>query len=58
MRRRWLRWAIPAAVLPVLALLAYGFWTNPREIPSPLLGRAAAPFALTTFASRAPNPDA
>lgn len=49
MTRRWLRWAIPAAVLPVLALLAYGFWTNPREIPSPLLGRAAAPFALTTF---------
>jgi cytochrome c biogenesis protein CcmG/thiol:disulfide interchange protein DsbE len=48
-RRRWLRWAIPAAVLPVLALLAYGFWTNPREIPSPLLGRAATPFALTTF---------
>ena len=53
MRRRWLRWAIPAAVLPVLALLAYGFWTNPREIPSPLLGRAAAPFSLTTF-DRAP----
>jgi len=52
-RRRWLRWAIPAAVLPVLALLAYGFWTNPREIPSPLLGRAAAPFSLTTF-DRAP----
>ncbi len=49
MRRRWQRWAIPAAVLPVLALLAYGFWTNPREIPSPLLGRAAAPFALTTL---------
>jgi cytochrome c biogenesis protein CcmG/thiol:disulfide interchange protein DsbE len=48
-RPRWLRWAIPAAVLPVLALLAYGFWTNPREIPSPLLGRAATPFALTTF---------
>jgi len=45
----WLRWTIPAAVVPVLALLAYGFWTNPREIPSPLLGRPAAPFALTTF---------
>jgi len=45
----WLRWIIPAAVVPVLVLLAYGFWTNPREIPSPLLGRPAAPFALTTF---------
>ena len=45
-----LRWAIPAAVLPVLVLLAYGFKTDPREIPSPLLGRPAAAFSLTTFA--------
>jgi len=33
----------------VLLLLAYGFKTNPREIPSPLLGRPAAAFSLTTF---------
>jgi cytochrome c biogenesis protein CcmG/thiol:disulfide interchange protein DsbE len=45
-----LRWAIPAAVVPVLLLLAYGFKTNPREIPSPLLGRPGAAFSLTTFA--------
>ena len=45
-----LRWAIPAAVVPVLVLLAYGFRTDPREIPSPLLGRPAAAFSLTTFA--------
>jgi len=44
-----LRWAIPAAVVPVLLLLAYGFRTDPREIPSPLLGRPAAVFSLTTF---------
>jgi len=44
-----LRWAIPAAVVPVLMLLAYGFRTNPREIPSPLLDRPAAAFRLTTF---------
>ena len=49
MKGGWLRWIIPAAVVPVLVLLAYGFWTNPREIPSPLLGRPAAPFVLTTF---------
>ncbi|HEY4911276.1 MAG TPA: TlpA disulfide reductase family protein [Methylomirabilota bacterium] len=49
MRASWLRWAIPAAVLPVLMLLAYGFKTNPREIPSPLLDRPAADFTLTTF---------
>jgi len=45
-----LRWVIPAAVVPVLVLLAYGFKTDPREIPSPLLGRPAAAFSLTTFA--------
>jgi len=45
-----LRWAIPAAIVPVLLLLAYGFKTDPRgEIPSPLLGRPAAAFRLTTF---------
>jgi cytochrome c biogenesis protein CcmG/thiol:disulfide interchange protein DsbE len=31
-------------------LLAYGFKTNPREIPSPLLDRPAAAFTVTTFA--------
>jgi cytochrome c biogenesis protein CcmG/thiol:disulfide interchange protein DsbE len=30
-------------------LLAYGFKTNPREIPSPLLDRPAAAFTVTTF---------
>lgn len=32
-----------------LGLLAYGFRTDPREIPSPLLGRPAAPFSLPLF---------
>ena len=50
--RRALRWAIPLAAVPVLALLAYGFRTDPRDIPSPLLGRPAAAFALTTFDGR------
>ena len=48
MRRVW-RWLVPLAAAPVNALLAYGFRTNPHDIPSPLIGRAAAPFALTTF---------
>jgi cytochrome c biogenesis protein CcmG/thiol:disulfide interchange protein DsbE len=43
------RWAIPLAVVPLLFLLAYGFRTDPREIPSPLVGKPAAPFTLTTF---------
>ncbi|HEV8309724.1 MAG TPA: TlpA disulfide reductase family protein [Methylomirabilota bacterium] len=43
------RWLIPLAAVPLLVLLAYGFGTDPRAIPSPLVGRAAAPFTLTTF---------
>jgi cytochrome c biogenesis protein CcmG/thiol:disulfide interchange protein DsbE len=47
--RRFGRWLIPAAALPVLVLLAYGFRTDPRAIPSPLVGKPAAPFTLATF---------
>ena len=47
-RRAW-RWLIPLAALPLLALLAYGFRVNPREIPSPLVGRPAPGFALMAF---------
>jgi cytochrome c biogenesis protein CcmG, thiol:disulfide interchange protein DsbE len=48
-RSRVLRWAIPLAVVPVLVLLAYGFRTDPRDIPSPLVGKPAASFKLTAF---------
>ena len=44
-----LRWAIPLAAVPVLVLLAYGFRTDPRELPPALLGKPAAPFTLPTF---------
>jgi cytochrome c biogenesis protein CcmG/thiol:disulfide interchange protein DsbE len=47
--RRWLRIIIPLAVVPLIILLAYGFRTDPRAIPTPLLGKPAAPFTLKTF---------
>jgi cytochrome c biogenesis protein CcmG/thiol:disulfide interchange protein DsbE len=47
-KRGW-RWLLPVAALPVLALLAYGFLLDPRNIPSPLVGRPAPAFTLTTF---------
>jgi cytochrome c biogenesis protein CcmG/thiol:disulfide interchange protein DsbE len=43
------RWLIPLATVPVLALLAYGFHTDPRTIPSPLVGRPAPGFTLPAF---------
>ena len=57
MRRRW-RWLIPLSVVPLLGLLAYGFRLNPRDVPSPLLGRPAAPFTLETFEGTAVSLDA
>ena len=46
---RLARWSIPLAAIPFLVLLAYGFWLNPREVPSPLVGRPAPAFSLRTF---------
>jgi cytochrome c biogenesis protein CcmG, thiol:disulfide interchange protein DsbE len=43
------KWVIPLSVLPVVALLAYGFRVNPRDIPSPLIDRPAAAFQLRSF---------
>ena len=48
MSRLW-RWLIPLAAVPVLGLLAYGFRVDPRDIPSPLIGRLATPFTLATL---------
>jgi cytochrome c biogenesis protein CcmG/thiol:disulfide interchange protein DsbE len=43
----WKRLALVFGVgLPLLAILAYGFTRDPREIPSPLIGRPAPPFTL------------
>ena len=52
MSRRLFWWAIPLAVVPVLALLAYGFKTDPRAIPSPLIGTPAPLFTLQSFDGR------
>lgn len=36
-------------IVPLLAVLAYGFFRDPRYIPSPIVGRPAPPFTLTLF---------
>lgn len=43
------RWLIPLAAVPLIGVLAYGFRTDPRAIPSPLVGRPATAFTLTSF---------
>jgi cytochrome c biogenesis protein CcmG/thiol:disulfide interchange protein DsbE len=48
MNKLW-RWLVPLSAIPVLVLLAYGFRLNPRDVPSPLVGRPAARFTLAGF---------
>lgn len=45
----WKGLAVLVPAVALLGLLAYGFRTDPRWIPSPLLGRPATPFSLELF---------
>jgi cytochrome c biogenesis protein CcmG/thiol:disulfide interchange protein DsbE len=45
----WKTLLIPMAVLPLLALFAFGLTRDPRSIPSPLVGREAPAFSLQLF---------
>jgi cytochrome c biogenesis protein CcmG, thiol:disulfide interchange protein DsbE len=43
-----LRWSLPLAIfVVVLAFLFVGLFHDPREVPSPLIGKPAPSFALT-----------
>jgi cytochrome c biogenesis protein CcmG/thiol:disulfide interchange protein DsbE len=47
---RNLRWLlVPIVVLPLTLILFHGFGRDPREIPSPLIGKAAPSFALVAL---------
>lgn len=47
----WKRAATASLVaIPIVLLLGYGMTRDPKEIPSPLPGRAAPPFSLAVFA--------
>lgn len=41
-----------AIAVPIVALLGFGMTRDPKDIPSPLPGRAAPPFALPTFTQK------
>ena len=45
----WRRLLIPLAAVPLILLLAYGFWTDPKAIPSPLLEKPAPEFRLAAI---------
>ena len=42
----WKFWAVWAIVLGLIILLAFGFTTDPKKVPSPLIGRLAPDFKV------------
>lgn len=47
MLKSWKFWAVMAAIMGVVGLLAFGFTKNPRVVKSPLVGGQAPAFAVT-----------
>jgi len=45
----WKKLLIPLAGVPLILLLAYGFRTDPKAIPSPLVQKAAPDFVLQAY---------
>jgi cytochrome c biogenesis protein CcmG/thiol:disulfide interchange protein DsbE len=45
----WKKALIPLACVPVIVLLAYGFRTDPKAIPSPLVRHAAPAFRMAVY---------
>ena len=52
MVRWWKVGLVLAGIMTVVGLLAYGFTTDPRAIPSTLTGKLAPDFSLTLFDGR------
>ena len=42
----WKFWTVWVIVLGLITLLAFGFTTDPKKVPSPLLGRPAPDFQV------------
>ncbi len=45
----WKKALIPLAIVPLIVLLAYGFRTDPKAIPSPLVRHPAPAFRMAVF---------
>lgn len=43
----WKFWTVMAGIMAIIALLAFGFTTNPRVMESPLIGKPAPAFSVT-----------
>ncbi|MBI4083720.1 MAG: redoxin domain-containing protein [Candidatus Lambdaproteobacteria bacterium] len=46
MWRSWKFWTVMVAISGLVVMLAYGFFTDPKKVPSPLVGHMAPDFAV------------
>jgi cytochrome c biogenesis protein CcmG/thiol:disulfide interchange protein DsbE len=45
----WKFWAVWGLIIGLIVLLAFGFTTDPKIVPSPLVGRPAPDFEITAL---------
>ena len=44
--KSWRVWCVYLTLIGLLAMLGYGFFTDPRKVPSPLIGQQAPNFSI------------
>ena len=49
MWKSWTFWAVWVFILGFIALLAFGFTTDPKKVPSPMVGRPATDYEVTAL---------
>ena len=52
MLRSWKFWSVFGGLAAVVALFTYGFFTDPKLVPSPLIGKPAPAFQVTGLGGR------
>lgn len=48
--KSWKFWGVCLVIAGLLSLLGFGFTTDPKQVPSPLIGKPAADFSVTSLA--------
>ncbi len=54
MLRSWKFWAVMGGIAAMTALFVFGFTTNPKIVPSPLVGRQAPAFSVVDMRTGEP----
>ncbi|MBF0236758.1 MAG: redoxin domain-containing protein [SAR324 cluster bacterium] len=49
MFKKWQFWLVMAGISGMVAMFVFGFMTDPKKVPSPLIGKQAPDFELTSL---------